>query len=76
MGGMALGTASFDEAGGARMMRTATNLAGSGISNITGAIQNVRGDKKTQQYLKNHGTSSVASDGTYDYLKLKYELLT
>lgn len=70
MGGMALGTASFDEAGGARMMRAATNLAGSGISNITGAIQNVRGDKKTQQYLKNHGTSSVASDGTYDYLKL------
>lgn len=72
MGGMALGTASFDEASGARMMRNATSFAGNQLAN---GINKVKGDVKTQQYLKNHGASNFNSDGTYDFYKLnmKYD---
>lgn len=67
MGGMALGTASFDEASGARMMRNATSFTGNQLAN---GINKVKGDVKTQQYLKNHGASNFNSDGTYDFYKL------
>lgn len=67
MAGMALGTASYDEANGSRMMRNTASFAGSHLSKSAGGVySSFKNDKELKQYLRNNGVVGWGSNGQQD----------